>query len=83
MTVAPFSTGSLTIDGLEQGTVSLERDAHLSSQFPIEVLDTAFLFFELRMLTRLSGWLRKHEGTAKALREVAVGVSKLKGGMHA
>ena len=39
MAVAAFGTGALPIDGVEQRTVAVERDAHVSPRFRVEVFD--------------------------------------------
>ena len=50
---------------------------------PIGILDAAFGFAELGVLTGLSGTGWKEEWTAKALGQKAVGVPKLIAGKHA
>src|SRR6266480_6530858 len=83
LAIAAFGTGTLLVDALVERTVAIERHTHLPAQFPIEVLDTAFLFEKLRLVTGLPRGVGKEQGAAKALGAVAVGVRKLGGGMHA
>jgi hypothetical protein len=54
LAVDAFGTGALGIDGLVEGTLAIQGHPHLPAQFPIEVLDTAFLFEELGMVARLT-----------------------------
>ena len=68
--VAALGAGALPIDRLKQRAVSREGDTSESPDFPVEVFDAAFAFLELRMVTGLSGGVRKEQGTAKTLRLV-------------
>src|SRR5207302_4880591 len=52
-------------------------------QFPIGILDAAFVLLELGVRARLARRLREEQRTAKALAAVAVGVRELIGGVHA
>src|SRR6266567_1106453 len=83
LAIAAFATGALLVDALVERAVAIERHTHLPAQFPIEVLDTAFLFDKLRLVAGLPRGVGKEQGAAKALGEVAIGVRKLVGGMHA
>ncbi len=83
LAVAALGTGALAIDALVERTLAIQGHAHLSTQFPIGVLDTAFLLEKLRVATVLAGRLGKEQGTAKALGTVAVGMGELVGGVHA
>ncbi len=80
--VDAFGAGALVVDPLVERTLAIQRDAHLPPEFPVEVLDTAFLLEELRMVAGLSARFRKKQGTAKALRQVAIGVGELEGGIQ-
>ena len=83
LAIDAFGTGALGVDGLVERTLPIQGHAHLPAQFPVQVLDTAFLFEELGMVARLSAGLRKEQWAAKALRQVAVGMGELVGGVHA
>ncbi len=60
-----------------------ESDAHLPTAFAVDILDTAFAFGKLFMLTAVSVGRGKEQGAAEALSAVAVGMLKLIGRMHA
>ena len=83
MAVAALGTGPLAIDGLEERTVAVQCDAHLSTHLPVEVFDTPFLLEKLRLIAGLFGLLREEQGAAKALRTIAIGVVELEGRHHA
>ena len=83
LTIDAFTSGALIVDDVRERTVAFEQDAHQSAFLPIGILDAAFAFGELSMLTGLSRAGRKEQGAAKALGTKAVGVLKLRGGMHA
>ena len=83
LTVDALGAGALVIHRVVERAVAIEGHAHLATELPVEVLDTAFAFGKLRMVAGLAAWLRKKQRAAKALRAIAVGVGELKGGMHA
>src|SRR6266516_2440160 len=82
LTVDAFRRGALIINSLVEGPVAIQGHAHASTQFPIDIFDTAFAFGKLGMLTTGSRRLGKEQGTAEALGAVAIGMVELKGGMH-
>src|SRR5438552_4121646 len=82
LTVDAFTRGALVVDGMVERSVTIEQRAHQPAFLPIGIFDAAFTFGELGVLTGLSCAGRKEQGAAKALREKAVGVPKLKDGSH-
>ena len=82
-TVDALASGPLVVDRVVLGTGAIEQDAPKATELTIDVLDTAFLFAKLLMLTGLAGAQGKEERTAIALGAVAVGMLELVGGMHA
>ena len=48
-------TGALGIDSVIKRAVAIEGDAHLSAEFPIDFLDTAFAFAELLVYLNTEG----------------------------
>src|SRR6266487_6862621 len=83
LAIAAFATGALLVDALVERAVAIERHTHLPAQFPIEVLDTAFLFDKLRLVAGLPRGVGKEQGAAKALGEVAIVKENLIGIIHA
>ncbi len=71
LTVDALGTGALVIDGVVEGALPIQQDAHASSGVPIGVFDTAFAFGKLRVVARLAAGLGKEQRTAKALGAVA------------
>src|SRR6266700_1625134 len=82
LTVDAFGRGALIVNPLVEGPVAIQGHAHASTQFPIDIFDTAFAFGKLSMVAALAGMLRKEQWAAEALGTVAIGVIELKGGMH-
>src|SRR6266566_1828703 len=76
--IGMVSFGALQACGLRLAIAAFATGALL-----VEVLDTAFLFDKLRLVAGLPRGVGKEQGAAKALGEVAIGVRKLVGGMHA
>ncbi len=56
---------------------------HLAAEFPIDILEAAFAFDKLLMLTQLACDVWEEQGAAEALRAVAVGLVELVGRIHA
>src|SRR5579875_400906 len=83
LTVTALGTGAALIDHVVQGAVPIEGHAHQTTRFPVEVLDTAFLFEELRMVTAFAVRCGKEQRATKALGAIAVGMHEERGGMHA
>jgi hypothetical protein len=83
LAVDAFAGSPLVLDGLIEGTLSIQQRPHQPTFLPIGILDTALAFGKLRMVRGLPCRLRKEERAAKALRATAMGVRKLVGGMHA
>ena len=83
LAVDAFTTGALGVDGLVERTATIQGDPHEAASFHVDVFNTAFAFGKLRMVAALAGGLGKEQGTAIALRPVAVGVGELVSGMHA
>ena len=83
LTVDTFAGGALGVDDVIEGTLSIQGHAHQATGFLVDVLDTAFLFAKLLMVTGLLRRLRKEQGTAIALGAVAVGMLELVRGVHA
>jgi hypothetical protein len=71
------------IDGLIEWPVAIEGDTHLSSRFPVDILDTATTFGKLGVVAVFSRLLRKEQWTAEALGAIAIGMVELVGRMHA
>ncbi len=71
LTVDPFATCSLCVDGLIEWTGAVERGAHSSAAFPIEILDTSFSFDKLLMMTELAGRLWEEKETTEAQSTIA------------
>ena len=67
LTVDAFTRGALVVDGVVERPVAIEQSAHQSAFLPIGILDAAFAFGELGVLTGLSRARRKKQGAAKAL----------------
>ena len=82
LTVDAFTRGTLVVDSVIKRSVTIQQSAHQSTFLPIGILDAAFAFGELGVLTGRSCAGRKEQGAAKALRNKAVGVPKLKEGSH-
>jgi len=76
LAVDAFCRGALRIDGMVEWTVAIQGDAHLPTQFPIDILDAAFALRELLVLTGGSCLLWKQQGTAEALGAIAVGIAR-------
>ena len=68
LTVDAFTRGTLVVDGVVERPVTIEQSAHQPTFLTIGILDTAFAFRELSMVTGLSRAGRKEQGAAKALR---------------
>src|SRR5947209_7512495 len=83
LTIDAFTGGALVVDGVVERPVAVEQGAHQAAFLPIGIFDAAFAFGELGVLTGLSRARRKEQGAAKALSQKAVGVAKLKDGVHA
>ncbi len=73
---------ALIVEGAEERAVAVEGDPLNTAEFPVDILDAAFAFGELRMLAGLAGFLRKEQGALEALSVKAIGVVELHGGMH-
>jgi hypothetical protein len=82
LTVDAFAGGALAVDALVEGTVAIQGDTHQAPSFLVDVFDTAFVFAKLLMGAALARWRWMEQGTAIALRAVAVGMLELVGGMH-
>ena len=83
LTVDAFASGAPIVHGVIEGTLTIEQGAHQAAFLPIEVLDTAFGFRELLVVTDLTCPLGEEQRTAKALSAVAVGVLEEKDRVHA
>ncbi len=83
MTVDAFTTGPLRRKSLVERTLSIERDAHLSSQFDIAILVAPFAFGELSVGAALACWKRKKQWTTVASGLIARGMGIVKNRMHA
>ncbi len=83
LAVDAFTTGALEINGLVERTCPIQGHTGLTAQFPVDILDTSLAFRELGVsaVFSLGDW--KEQRTAEALRPLAVGMAKLKGGLHA
>lgn len=62
---------------------AIEHGPHQAALLDVDVLDTAFAFEELFVLTGLSRPFRKQERTTIALGVIALGVQEAVGRMHA
>ena len=83
LTVDTLAGGALVVDRTVLGAAAIKQDAAQATQLDVDVLDTALVFGELGMVTRLACALRKEKGTAIALGAVAMGMLERVGGMHA
>jgi hypothetical protein len=83
LTVDALGVGALVVDGMRERAVPIKHDAHLPTQFPVEVLDTARPFFELLVLTAGSCGIGMQQRTEEALTAVATRMRELEGGDHA
>ena len=83
LAIDALTTGTLRVEGLVEGAVTIQQGAHQPTSFGIDVLDTALALDELLMVARLAGVLWEEERTAKALGAVAVGMAERVGGVHA
>ena len=54
-TVDALGAGALVVNSVIEGPLAIQGDAHLPALFPVQILDTAFAFAKLRMVTRLAG----------------------------
>ena len=59
LTVDAFTRSALVIDGMVEGPVAIEQGTHQPTFLPIGILDAAFGFGELGMLTGLPCTCRK------------------------
>ena len=59
LTVDAFTRSALVVDGVVERPVTIEQNAHEPAFLPIGILDTAFAFDELGMLTGLCCTSRK------------------------
>ena len=73
----------MPIDGLVERSRPIQGDAHLPTQFAVDVLHTAFLLEKLLVITALACGLWMEQRTAVALSAIAIGVLERVGGMHA
>ena len=83
LAVDALATGTLGINGVVEGAISIERDAHLPTAFHIDILDAALAFEKRLLLTSRSRCLREEQGATEALGTIAVGMIKLIGRLHA
>src|SRR5207247_3081540 len=83
LTVDAFAGGTLAVNGLVERTLAIQSDAHQATSFQVDLLDAAFRFAKLLVVTGLAGRGRIEQRTAIALRPVAVGMPELVGGVHA
>lgn len=67
---------------MKERAVAIQGHALDAAEFPIDILDTAFAFDKLFVLTRLTSLHRKKQGTLEALGAIARGMIELDGGMH-
>lgn len=82
MAVDALAASTLRVNGLIERAGTIEGDSGLAAPFHIDILDTAFLFEELLMLTRGPGLLGKEQRAAIALGAIAIGMVKLVGRLH-
>src|SRR5436853_5010116 len=82
LTVDAFTTRSLVINGLIDGTLTVKSHTHLSPFFPVNILDTAFAFDKLLVFTGSPRFLREKQRATEALGTIPIGVVELKSGMH-
>ncbi len=62
LTVDAFGTGALTVDGLVERPVPVQRDAHQPARLDVDVFNAAFPFGKLLMLAGLAGGLGEGRG---------------------
>ncbi len=82
LAIDALGRGALIVDGMVQRSVAIKRHAHLATQFPVDIFDTAFALEKLRMGAALAGFLRKEQRTAEALGEIAPRVAELEVRCH-
>ena len=83
LAVDAFSRGALVVDHVVERPITIQGHAHLPTQFPIDIFDTAFLFGKLGVVTRCSRAFGKEQRAAEALSAITIGVIELKGRLHA
>lgn len=80
--VDAFTASSLVVESTEERTIAIEGDTLDATQFPGDVLHTAFAFDTLFVLTRLASLRRKKQGALEALSMIARGMIEEDGRMH-
>ena len=83
LAIDTFAGRALVVQPLVERPVAVQGDAHDSSRFPVEVLDTALLLLELFVVAGLASRLWEEQGAEEALGAIAVGMGELEGGVHA
>lgn len=83
LTIDAFGRSPLSIDGLVRWRGAISQDSLETAKFDIDVLDAAFLFEKLFVLTGLPCGLWVQERTAKALGTISIGMMELGRGEHA
>lgn len=82
LAVDPFAGSALGINGVIQGTPTIQGHALDAAEFAVEILDTAFAFGELGVRTGLASSVGKEQRALETLSAKAVGMVELHGGMH-
>ena len=83
LTVDAFTTRSLVVNGLVDGTLTVKRHTHQPSFFPVNVLDAPFAFSELLVLTGGTSFLWEKQWATETLGPIAIGMIELDGWVHA
>lgn len=82
MTIDALTASALWVESLVEGAGAIKLHAHESPALPIDILFTADAFGKLDVVAAFSCSSWQEQGALEPLRTIAVGVSKLKSGMH-
>ena len=74
LAIDAFAGAPLNVEGVEEWAVAVERDAHLPTQLPINIFDTAPAFEKLLVVTGCLGGGGVQERTTEAEGLIAVGM---------
>jgi len=77
-----FASGALGGHSVGERASAIHQDARPTTRLVVEIFLTTFAFQERFLFAGLAGGLREGEGTARALRLIAVRVSETEGRGH-
>ncbi len=83
LTIDAFARSALGVHGFVERAAAIHQEASATSRFIIDLLLASFSFQELFMIAGLSRGLREEQRATVAQSAIAIGMSIVKGGVHA